>query len=137
MKKVLVVLVMSLSLFSCLPADEKIIECEPIVLEGMFYSYDKSSGDIKYSKHQVNYFFVDGTITVRDARFLIFRGTYYIKDGVLIATSNIKNMVYDEYDTIEIQISLDKGGKSFSVANTWTWFITSSEVRGDFKFIYK
>ena len=137
MKKVLVVLVMSLSLFSCLPADEKIIECEPLVLEGMFYSYDKNTGDINYSKHQVNYFFVDGQVTVRDANFLIFKGTYYIQDGILTATSNINNMVYNEYDTIEIEISLGKDGKSFSVSNTWTWFITSSEVRGDFKFIYK
>ena len=137
MKKVLMVLVMSLSLFSCLPADEVIIEKEPIVLEGMFYSYNKKTGNVTYSKNKVNYLFKNGQVTVRDGDFLIFKGTYYIEDGVLTATSNIVNIVYNEYDVVEMKISLGEDGKSFRIKNTWTWFVTSSKVKGNYKFIYK
>jgi hypothetical protein len=137
MKKVVVIVLMSLGFIGCLPADEKIIECEPIVLEGMYYHYDSNSGEVTYMKNQVNYLFADGEVTVRDANFLILKGTYHIQDGVLTVTSNIKNIVYEPYDVIEIKISISKDGKSFNIPNTWTWFITSSEVRGDYKFIYK
>ena len=106
MKKVVVIILMSLGFIGCLPADEKIIECEPIVLEGMYYHYDSNSGEVTYMKNQVNYLFADGEVTVRDANFLILKGTYHIQDGVLTVTSNIKNIVYEPYDVIEIKISI-------------------------------
>lgn len=137
MKKSILIIIMSLGFFGCLPADEVIIQKEPIVLEGMFYSYNKNTGNVTYNKNQVNYLFADGQVTVRDGDFLIFKGTYYIEDGVLIATSNIVNMVYNEYDVVEMKISLGEDGKSFRIKNTWTWFVTSSKVKGNYKFIYK
>ena len=133
--KNLTIILLSLSLFSCIPSDEVIIE-QPTELEGMFYSYDKELKKVNYKSNQVNYLFEGNSLTVRDGNFLIYKGTYTIEDNILRSESTLVNMVYNEGDEIQIEIEVSSDKKTFTVNNSWIWFVSSSDVTGTYKFIY-
>jgi hypothetical protein len=133
--KNLSIILLSLSLFSCIPADEVVFE-QPTELNGMFYSYDKELKEVAYNSNQVNYLFDGNSITVRDGSFLIYKGTYTIEDNILISESTLVNMVYNEGDEIQIEIEVSADKKTFTVNNSWIWFVSSSDVTGTYKFIY-
>lgn len=134
MKKLVTIILISLSFLNCTQEE---IHIEPVLIDGMFYSYDTDKNEVARAKNKVSYLFSNGELTVRDGQFLIFKGEYEILDRRLIATSNIVNMVYGEGDTIEFKMDINKHGNYFTVYENWLWFVSSHNVEGTYKFIYK